>query len=93
MRRNAKAFLLGLLAGVLAVLAAVGGGLAIHLVRLGAFPPAGEGSLGHVGAILAGGIAGFLGLVLGLLALWAGRRARASARSSGDPHPTGPALR
>ena len=50
------------LCGVAAVGLAV---LAFVLVKGGAYPPAGTGSLGHVGMVIAGIIAAFLGIFCG----------------------------
>lgn len=50
--------------------------MAVMLVDFGANPPPGESSLGHVGIVVLGLGSGFLSIVLGLLALWAGLKAR-----------------
>jgi hypothetical protein len=54
------------LCGVAAVGLAV---LAFVLIKDGAYPPEGTGSLGHVGMVIAGIIAGFLGIFCGGLVL------------------------
>jgi hypothetical protein len=54
-------------AAVLGVAALALAVLAIVLINGGAYPPEGTGSLGHVGMVIAGVIAAFLALVLGLL--------------------------
>lgn len=43
--------------------------LAVMLIKGGAYPPPGTGSLGHVGMVIAGVIAAFLGIFLGGLVL------------------------
>jgi hypothetical protein len=73
-------------ASTCSALAILGIGLAIHLVWLGAYPPEGEGSLGHVGAVIAGLIVGFAAVVFALLGLYTGLRAR-TARHSSRPVP------
>ena len=59
------------------ILALLSSLIAVHLVWLGAYPPVGQGSLGHVGAVVAGIISGFVALVFVLLAIYTGLRARA----------------
>ena len=59
----AIASLLGIAALGLAVLAFI-------LIRGGAYPPEGTGSLGHVGMVIAGIIAAFLGVIFGGLMLF-----------------------
>lgn len=65
------------LAVVFAIVALAGFVLGTRLVLFGVFPPEGEGSLGHVGAVVAGGVFGFAGIAFVLLAWWAALRARA----------------
>jgi hypothetical protein len=43
--------------------------LGFVLVKGGAYPPEGTGSLGHVGMVIAGALAGFLALILGGLTI------------------------
>jgi protein-S-isoprenylcysteine O-methyltransferase Ste14 len=52
----------------LGVSALVFGGLGFVLIKNGAYPPEGTGSLGHVGMVIGGVVASFLALVLGLFA-------------------------
>lgn len=52
------------------------GSFAFVLIREGAYPPEGTGSLGHVGLTIAGIIAAFLTVVSGLFALLCVSRAR-----------------
>ena len=62
---------------------AIGGSvLAVHLVWLGAYPSEGEGSLGHVGIVIAGLVCGFLAMVFALLALYTGLRVRKDRRET-----------
>jgi hypothetical protein len=58
------------------------GGLAWVLIRDGAWPEPGTGSLGHVGMVIAGAIGALLSLLCGLLAVacWARSRVRPSGR-------------
>lgn len=66
MQPSAKFKLLWAPAGVLGVAAVVLTVLGFVLIMRGAYPPEGTGSLGHVGMVIAGIIAGFLALILGL---------------------------
>jgi hypothetical protein len=50
-------------AGVSAVGALVFGVMAVFWIGAGAYPPPGEGSLGHVGMVVAGVGAGFFAIV------------------------------
>jgi len=59
--------------GVAAVGLAV---LAFVLIKGGAYPPEGTGSLGHVGMVIAGIIAAFLGIFCGGLVLVCASRIR-----------------
>lgn len=59
--------------GVAAVGLAV---LAFVLIKGGAYPPEGAGSLGHVGMVIAGIIAAFLGIFCGGLVLVCASRVR-----------------
>ena len=56
----------------------------IILIKDGAFPPEGTGSLGHVGMIIAGIIAGFLAIILGSLTVYCVLRGRTLSRSTGQ---------
>lgn len=77
MQRKTKFIWLAGLSVVFFILALIGGGFAVHLVRIGAYPSSGAGSLGHVGAVVAGLIAGFMAIILVLLSIYAWLRARA----------------
>jgi hypothetical protein len=68
------ASLLGVAALGLAVLGFV-------LIKGGAYPPEGTGSLGHVGMVIAGAIAGFLALILGGLTIVCVSKGRAVANA------------
>lgn len=50
--------------------------LAFVLIKGGAYPPEGGGSLGHVGMVIAGIVAAFLGILCGGLVLVCASRAR-----------------
>jgi len=50
--------------------------LAFVLIKGGAYPPEGTGSLGHVGMVIAGIIAAFLGIFCGGLVLVCASRIR-----------------
>ena len=54
--------------------------LAFMLIKGGAYPPEGTGSLGHVGMVIAGAIAAFLAIVFGGLVLVCASRVRAMQR-------------
>ena len=54
--------------------------LSFVLIKDGVFPPDGNGSLGHVGMVIAGIIAGFLVLVFGSLSFFFIHRARKLSR-------------
>jgi hypothetical protein len=70
---RATAIILGVAAPALAV-------LGIFLIKDGAYPPEGTGSLGHVGMVIAGVIATFLGVVLGLFSALCISKIRAAAK-------------
>ncbi len=53
--------------------------LAVVLIKFGAYPPAGTGSLGHVGAVVAGIVAAFLGLFCAGLVLVCASKVKAIA--------------
>ena len=55
--------------------------LAFVLIKGGAYPPAGTGSLGHVGMVIAGAIAAFLGILFGGLVFVCTSRIKAIARA------------
>jgi len=61
--------------------------LAFVLIKGGAYPPAGTGSLGHVGMTIAGIIAAFLGLFFGGLVLVCASRVKA-IQSAHKPIPS-----
>jgi hypothetical protein len=62
--------------------------LAFVLIRGGAYPPQGTGSLGHVGMVIAGTIAAFLGIFCGGLVLVCVSKVRA-IESAIKPIPNG----
>jgi hypothetical protein len=67
--------------GALLSVAAVGlAGLAWVLIRDGAWPEPGTGSLGHVGMVIAGAIGALLSLLCGLLAVSCWVRSRRHSR-------------
>lgn len=53
--------------------------IGILLIKDGAYPPEGTGSLGHVGMVIAGVIAAFLAVVLGLFTALCISKVRATA--------------
>lgn len=69
MRLATKTKLLWTIAAIGGIAALVLAVLAIMLIKGGAYPPEGTGSLGHVGMVIAGIIAGFLSLFCGGLVL------------------------
>ena len=69
MKPAIKTKLLWAIASVCGVVALGLAVLAFVLIRGGAYPPEGTGSLGHVGMVIAGIIAAFLGIITGGLAL------------------------
>lgn len=71
----ASASLLGVAAFGLAVLAFV-------LIKSGAYPPEGTGSLGHVGMVIAGIIAAFLSVFCGGLVLICASKVKVITRAS-----------
>lgn len=62
--------------------------LAFVLIKGGAYPPPGTGSLGHVGMVIAGIIAAFLGLFCAGLVLVCASRVRVIEKA-GKPVPNG----
>jgi RsiW-degrading membrane proteinase PrsW (M82 family) len=66
MRPSTRSKLLRVAAVVLGVGTVAFAVLGFVLIKDGAYPPEGTGSLGHVGMVIAGAIAAFLALVLGL---------------------------
>jgi hypothetical protein len=72
----AKAKLLWVAAWLLGIAALGFAVTAFILIKGGAYPPEGAGSLGHVGMIIAGIIAGFLGLIFAGLTLVCGSKVR-----------------
>ena len=81
MQLGAKFKLLWATAGVLGVAAVVFAVLGFVLIMGGAYPAEGTGSLGHVGMVIGGIIAGFLALVGGLFTVLCISKARAMART------------
>ena len=69
MRPATKAKLLWTIASFCGVAALGLAVLAFVLIKGGAYPPEGTGSLGHVGMVIAGIIAAFLGIFFGGLVL------------------------
>lgn len=91
MHLGAKSKLLWATAGVLGVAAVGLAVLGFVLIVGGAYPPEGTGSLGHVGMVIGGIIAGFLALVFGLFMVLCVSKARAVARAmlvASDRHPS-----
>lgn len=76
-----KAALLRTIAALLGIAALALAALAFVLIRGGAYPPEGGGSLGHVGMVIAGIVAAFLGVACGGLMLLCISRGRVAARS------------
>lgn len=68
MQATTKFKMLQVTAALLGTAAVAAAGFGFYLIRAGAYPAQGAGSLGHVGMIVAGIIAGFIALVLGLFA-------------------------
>ncbi len=68
------------IAGVLGVAALVLAVFGFFLIRAGAYPPSGTGSLGHVGMVIAGGIAEFIAFVFILFTIFFIFKARAIVR-------------
>lgn len=60
--------------------------LAFVLIRGGAYPPEGTGSLGHVGMVIAGIIAAFLGFFFGGLVIVCASHVKAIANAN-EPIP------
>jgi hypothetical protein len=58
-------------------------GFGFFLIKGGAYPPEGTGSLGHVGMVIAGAIAGFLAVVFGLFTVFCISKVKAAARPDG----------
>jgi uncharacterized membrane protein len=81
MRATTKSKLLKSIAALLAVVAVALAGLGFFLIKGGAYPAEGSGSLGHAGMVIAGAIAGFLAVVLGLFAVFCISRVRAIERA------------
>ena len=69
MRLATKTKLLWTIASICGVAATGLAVLAFVLIARGAYPPEGTGSLGHVGMVIAGIIAAFLGIFCGGLVL------------------------
>ena len=69
MQSNTRAKLLRATAVVLLATAALLAGFGFMLIKDGAYPAEGTGSLGHVGMMIAGAIAVFLALICALFAL------------------------
>ena len=81
MRASTKFKLLWAIAAILAVAAIVLAAFGIYLIRAGAYPFEGTGSLGHVGMVIAGIIALFIGVVLSLFSAFCISKARVAARA------------
>jgi hypothetical protein len=77
MKPATKTKLLWAIASVFGVVALGLAVLAFVLIRGGAYPPEGTGSLGHVGMVIAGIIAAFLGIFSGGLVLVCASKVRA----------------
>jgi hypothetical protein len=58
------------LTAVFGLSAAALGAMGMRMIYVGAYPPPGEGSLGHVGVTVFGGGAVFVSLILGLFAYY-----------------------
>lgn len=76
MRLATKIKLLWTIASICSVAAVGLAVLAFVLIKGGAYPPEGTGSLGHVGMVIAGIIAAFLGIFCGGLVLVCASRVR-----------------
>lgn len=82
MQPSTKAKLLWIVASLLGI-AALGFALfAFALIKGGAYPPEGTGSLGHVGMVIAGIIGAFLALIFGGLMLFCVSKAKIATRAS-----------
>ena len=81
MKKTTKAKLLlgiGLVCGGLSILFF---SLSFILIKDGAYPPEGTGSLGHVGMVIAGIISGILTLIFGAVAAYCLKKSRTIMRS------------
>lgn len=82
MQPSTKAKLLWTIASLFG-LAALGFALfAFALIKGGAYPPEGTGSLGHVGMVIAGIIGAFLAMIFGGLMLFCVSKAKIATRVS-----------
>lgn len=81
MRPATKTKLLWTIASLCGVAALGLAVLAFVLIKGGAYPSAGTGSLGHVGMVIAGIIAAFLGVFCGGLVLVCASRVKAVQRA------------
>lgn len=88
MRLATKTKLLWTIASICGVAAVGLAVLAFVLIRGGAYPPEGTGSLGHVGMVIAGIIAAFLGIFCGGLVLVCASRVRV-IENGNKPIPNG----
>jgi len=88
MKPAIKTKLLWTIASVCGVVALGLAVLAFVLIRGGAYPPEGTGSLGHVGMVIAGIIAAFLGIFSGGLVLVCASKVRAIETAT-KPIPNG----
>lgn len=86
MQQAIKSKMLRVTPVVLGMAALALGGFGFYLIRTGAYPAQGAGSLGHVGMVIAGIIAGFIALVFGLFAVLC------LAKVKAVPRPDFPAL-
>jgi hypothetical protein len=82
MQPTTKAKVLRGTAAVLIVAALALAGLGVILIKGGAYPPEGTGSLGHVGMVIAGAFGSFLALVFGLFAVFCISKAKAASGRS-----------
>jgi hypothetical protein len=82
--------LLWAIASVLGIAALGLAVLSVVLIKGGAYPPEGTGSLGHVGMVIAGIIAGFLALILGGLMLFCMSKGRVATNASKPASESGP---
>ena len=88
MRPATKTKLLWTIASICGVSAVWLAVLAFVLIKSGAYPPEGAGSLGHVGMVIAGIIAAFLGIFCGGIALVCASRVRV-IENGNKPIPNG----
>lgn len=80
MRPSSKSKLFWTTAAVLGIAALVLAAFSVFQIKAGGYPPEGTGSLGHVGMVISGIIAGFIAIILGLFMTLCISKARAAAR-------------